>query len=395
MTRIHARSILWVMLAGILGGCGGPMIRLLDPTQPLRPRPTHYGLTLPVPISSKPWLTDSTSTGQAERRVPINLRVNQKGVVISVTFASSADSIGLACFVPYLRSLKFEPGLRDNVPAEMTLRLEMQTDGACRQPLLHFPVGPNRQIARSELYWAAFAANGIEPARLVTFPSYYYMSDPLTSGSRYDYKLYRIDLDTLGKVTAVDVVAATETKFSDQIRSATVWGEYQPLRINGRPMASINYLAVALFADMEYPTTTWSPETISSRSAEERLRIRLLPDTVGEMIPPVVRRDWSGVIADSAAWEPVRNLVSAQLQIDTTGATVIDRINNLSWRVRRVFGGLAFDRRFFPARSFSGQWLTWQGLAYARYQDASHVKIWFDWSPQTDPGPVSDTLTSN
>ena len=396
MTRIRARLTLAVILSGLLGACGGPpMVRLLDPTALLRPRPSHYGLSLPVPVSSMLWAADSIPLGKAERLLPIDLRVDRKGAVVSVTEDSSVGKAFLSCLVPYLKSLRFEPGLRDGTPAEMTLRLVIQTDGACGRPVLLFPVGPNRQISRNELYWAAMAANGIEPANLVSFPQYYYVADPLKSGAHYDYKLYRVDLDSLGKVTAVDPMAATVPEFTDQIRTAVMWGEYEPMKIDGRPIASTNYLAIALFAEMEYPTVVWTARSNSERSAEERLRVRLLPDTVGEMMPPVVRRDWSGGIVDSATWETVPNLVSARLRIDTAGATVVDQISTPSWRVRTVLGSRAHDRRFFPARDFFGRSLPWQGLAYVRYQGPSHFKVWFDWAPDPDPGPGPDSTVAH
>jgi hypothetical protein len=360
----------------------------------MRTRPTHFGLSLPVPVSATPWQADSLRTGQAEHYVPVILHVNRKGGVTGFDFEAPDDSAAVAAYVSYLKSIKFEPGVRDGARAAMRLRLEVQAGAVGSRPLVFYPVGPNYEILRSQWYWAALAANGIEPARVTSFPSYYYETSTAEVGNRYDYMLFRVDLDSLGRATAVILAGSSNTKFTDQICSAVKWGKFVPMRLNDQPVASSNFLVVALLPDLEYPTDVWSGQTAEGRAIGERLRIHLVPDTIGEMMLPIVKRDWSDSLVDPAIRELFPNLVSACLAIDTSGWGTLKDFSDDSWKLRRQLSQKAFDRQFYPARDFSGKYLPWTGLVFVRYLDASHTKIWFDWVPDADPGPQKDSTVA-
>jgi hypothetical protein len=394
MSRVRLGIILLVISAGIWTGCGGPRVQLLDPTRPFYTRPIHFGLSLPVPISAALWQADSLWIGQAEHYVPVILHVNRKGGVTGFDYESPDDSAAVTAYVSFLKSLKFEPGVRDGARSDMRLRLELQAGAANAKPLVLFPIGPNREVVRSRRYWAALAANGVEPARVTSFPSYYYETSTSAVGNRYDYMLFRVDLDSLGRATAVILVGASNTKFTDQICSAIKWGEFVPTRLNNRPVASSNFLVVALLPDLDYPTDVWSEQTAAGRSIGEQLRIHLVPDTIGEMMLPIVKRDWSGALVDSAIWEFLPNLVSAHLAIDTTGGATLKNFSVDSWKLRRQLSRKAFDCQFYPARDFSGEYVPWNGLVLIRYLNASHIKTWFDWFPDADPGPQNDSVVA-
>jgi hypothetical protein len=389
MRRIRVGIALTSVLAGLWLGCGGPRLQLFDPARPIGPRPGHFGVSLPVPMSSALRMPAiAARTGRAERRIPVYLNVDTKGKVGRAAFESSADSAAVAAYVPYLKSFRFEPGLREGTRSDFRLRIEIQTGGTGTEPALIFPVGPNREIVRAETYWAALKAVGIEPARLVQFPSYYYIPTSASTGNRYDFKTYRIELDSLGRVTEVAPLSVSSPRFTDQIATAAMWAAYEPMRIGGTAVPSTNYLSVALFSEASYPTTKWLADSLGGIPDKERLRVRLLPDTLGEMFPAIVKRDWSGPIIDSAVWEPNPELISARIVVDTAGLATPRESSHDSWRVRRMLMGRAFDRGFYPARNFAGSPLTWPGLAYVRYLDSSHVGIWFDWAPSLDPKPA-------
>jgi hypothetical protein len=394
MSRVRLGIAILVLSAGLWTGCGGPRVQLLiDSTRPIQPRPTHFGLSLPVPVSAAPWQADSLCTRQVEHYVPVILQVNRKGGVTGVDYESPDDSSALAVCVSYLKSLKFEPGVRDGARSDMRLRLEVQAGSVSPRPLILFPVGPNREVVRSERYWAALAANSVQPAFVTSFPSYYYETNNAEVGNRYDYKLFHVDLDSLGRATAVALVRASNTKFTDQIYSAVKWGKYEPMRVNNRPVASSNFLVVALLPDLEYPTDVWSTPA-EGVATSERLRIHLVPDTIGEMMPPIVKRDWSGPLPDSSTWESIPSLVSARLAIDTTGRGILQDFSVDSWKLRRQLSQRAFDHQFYPARDFSGAYIPWDGLAFARYLDSSHIKTWFDWVPESDPGMSNGSMVT-
>ena len=388
MRRKALTAALILTLSGLWAGCGGPRITLLDRTAPIKPRPSHYGFSLPYPISARPWTGDTAQASGIERLIPVLLTVSQKGRVTAVRTESARDSSDVAFYAPYLSTFRFEPGFRDSVRSEMPLRILMQVGRPGPKPILRFPVGANRDIAENEIYWAALKTLGVDKAQITMFPSYYYELNQDSAWRRYDYKIFRAELDSLGEVTAIAAVKASSPQFTDQLRSAILWGKYLPLRIDGRAVESSNFLVVSFLPNVTYPTPVWSGNAVETMPLWDRFRVRLLPDTLGEMMPPVLKQDWSGRIEDTTSKLAVPELVTARLAVDSLGIGMVSAISSKSWKLHGVLNLRAHNRRFFAALDFGGFPRPWQGLTYLRFVSADSIRVWFDWAPQPDPGPV-------
>lgn len=380
-------------LGGVWVGCGGPRLTLLDQKAPIKTRPSHYGFSLPYPISARPWTGDTAQVSGAERLIPVLLSVNQKGRVTAVTAESAGDSSDVAFYAAYLNTFRFDPGFRDSVRSAMPLRILMQVGRQGPKPILRFPVGANRDISESEIYWAALKTLGVDKAEITTFPSYYYELNQDSVWRRYEYKIFRVDLDSLGDATAIAAVKASTPQFTDQLRSAILWGEYRPMRIDGRAVASTNFLVVSFLPNVAYPTPVWSGASVEMMPLWDRFRVRLLPDTLGEMTPPIPKQEWSGPIEDTVALTAVPELVTSRLAIDSLGAGRVFALSSESWRIRSVLNLRAHNRRFFSALDFSGSPRPWQGLVKLRFVTADSIRVWFDWAPQADPGPLIKVST--
>jgi hypothetical protein len=369
-----------VLLTDLLVSCGGPRPGLDSRSRPLRPRPTHFGLALPYPIKVQPFAGDSLPPViGAEFPVPLHLFVDAKGRVKMVTAESSGDSAFAIGSGRFFRSIKFVPGLRNSKRDSMTVRVLLQVGGGGSEPLIRFPVGPDCQVDDNELYWAALAKLGYRSACLRNFPSYYYLLDPDKSWRGYEYKVFRVDLDSTGDVVGVKLSTATTPHFNDQIKSAINWGEYEPMTIDGRPIASSNFLVVLLLPTVDYPTPHLDFRNMDTSSVWDRLRVCLLPDTLGVMAPPIPKRDWSTKISEKFFSGMIPDLLSGRIRVDTTGTSRIDNLSNDYWKARSILVTSSLNKLLFPALDFSGNPRIWSGLIYLKYLDDSNVQVWFDW----------------
>jgi hypothetical protein len=146
---------------------------------------------------------------------------------------------------------------------------------------------------------------------------------------------------------------------------------------------------VSLFPMVDYPTLPLCVHGLDTANVWDRMRVRLLPDTVGLMIAPVPKVAWSGRTGDSLSTELPAELLTAGICVDEKGDSRVRRISANDWRWRRLFVDYAHNRRFFPAIDFAGNPHRWCGRVFVRYLDKLNARIWFSWSPQSDPGALT------
>jgi hypothetical protein len=363
-----------------LVSCGGPRLEPDNRSRALRARPSHFGITLPYPKNVPTYRGDSLPpVAEAELPVPLHLFVDAKGRVKSVTAESAGDSAFAISSMRFFRTIKFVPGLRNGKRDSMTVRILLQVGRAGSEPLVRFPVGPGGQVDDGELYWTALTRLGYRPACLRRFASYYYLLDKNKLWQKYEYKVFQVNLDSTGDVVGVELSTATTPRFNDQIKAAINWGEYEPMTIDGRPVASSNFLIVLLLPTVDYPTPPLDFRNIDTYNVWDRLRVRLIPDTLGVLAPPVPKREWSAEISHKFLSGMIPDLVSGRIRVDTTGISLIENVSNDFWKARRILFLSAFEKPLFPALDFSGRSRDWSGLVYLKYTSDSTVQVWFDW----------------
>ena len=381
------------VVAALLGltwlvGCGGPDWSLIDETRPLHLRPSHYGISLPYPVSGRPFVSDtSVVPSVAERLVPLALLIDSSGRVVGIEARSPADQPYAAYYADFLEQFRFEPGLRDGQISDMTLLVELQVGAPGSEPIVRFPVDPNRAVLRSDQYWRAFAELGIEVPALVSFPSYDYRLRDSNRWRRYPFKVYRVELDSAGAVLSSEPVRATNPYYGRQIKSAIHWGEYSPLRIDGQAYRASCFLIVSLYPMVDYPSEPLFPDSSAILSSWDRARVQLVPDTLGLLLPPVPKREWSGEILDSFHQGLTPELVSNRLVIDSSGQGRLGAISTDFHRARRVLLERSHNILFLPATRLDGSTEPFVDIVYLRYLDESNVRIWFNWLGGSDPGP--------
>ena len=126
----------------------------------------------------------------------------------------------------------------------------------------------------------------------------------------------------------------------------------------------------------------------------DRVRVRLLPDTVGIVLLPVPKREWSGEILDSFHQGMTPELVSGRLTIDSVGKSHLLSAGTEFHRAHNILHARAHNIQFFPAMKLDGSRHSFEGLIYLRYLDEANVRIWFEWLGGSDPGRPAQTSES-
>jgi len=375
-----ATLLLGSLVVALLSGCGRPPGAVQETA--MAPRPVLYGTSLPFPrrFVSFDSFARPVDSGPNLRLAGALLHVDAEGRVTDVTYESTVDSTRLEPHRYAFDSLEFEPGVRLSQKTAMVLPVSVIVGDTAGPPVVSFPVDQWRRVHDGALYFEALARNGVEGPSLKSFPSYYYK---VTKEERrrtvYPYKSFRIEVDSTGRVGKVEMVGGNHDTFDDQLASAIRWATVTPASVDGVPRSATAYLVAALFPTVHYPTEVWSPHAPDTLPLVERLRVRLVADTLGLMMAAIPREDWSGEITPNDRRGYFEGTISAAIRIDSLGIGAVNRHSTSEWKPIGILGMRAFRNHFFPARTWSGRAVPCSGLVFMDYLDESNIRICFSW----------------
>ena len=378
--RVPTALIGLALLTAVLAGCGGIRPNLVDESAPMAPRTSHFGVALSYPYYLPRFQLDTT-VEYLPSRSPFNvtISIDTAGLVTALESEQPERAAELAPFLPYLGQARFVPALHDTVPIASELTIQLLADTLGGPPAIAFPVEPNRAIRSPRLYWETLRHRGIEPARLLNFPSYNFEFPADNFSRRYPLMVFRVDLDTTGDVVGAEPVMVTNTPFDDQLRTAIHWAEFEPLKIDGTPRESSPFLIISLVSTVDYPTAPAECTPERRGITVDCERVRLVPDTVGVILSPVTKRSWSGEITDRFFQGKPEVEIHGRIFVDSIGIVRSLKLNQDFWKARNLVSIRSREYSFFPARDLYGTPQGALGTIYLDYLDESNIRIWFDW----------------
>ncbi len=379
--KIALALISLTCLAMIAGCAGTPDEQLV-----MQPRRVHFGIHLPYPERIPVYDEDTLAVKkEIERAIPLVMTVGVGGKVVDVRTQVKRDASALTHYAPYIRKIRFEPGMIDSVKTEMRIPAVMEAAAPGTRPRFRFPVERNRAIIETGLYWLALEMNGVTLPEIKRFPSY--GGKPVTEPRQksYPYILLRVNLDAEGTVTAVEPVLSTHPAFTDQLVSAVNWAEYTQLKVRGEAHESENYVLISFFSDVKYPTSALDFEAGLS-TLSDQLRVRIYPDTVGLMSLPIPLGYGTGNVNSSNVAKLSEHPLSGRLIVEPGGVMRLSDISPDSLSVRdsrklqlacRQIMGVRVNMA--PAMDFQGQSQPYSGLVRFERQSEELVRIDYSW----------------
>ncbi len=368
MFSVSIRTALIVLMLTLTGGKAAE-------------RPVHMGTALAYPLTYAETLPQlrfpDIGTGMG---MSLTLKVGVDGRVVEISPQAGTDSSLFDLYRPFFDGLRFEPGLKDGVPVRQTIPLSVWCNAIRNESHLGFPVDTSLEIRDPKLYALALRDNGAGTASLRRFPSYFYVPQASEdSTADLQYLLVSAKLSRGGKVTGVNLVNDPSTSFTGQVLSAINWAEFEPAQGPDGPVSSEIFLGITLFPGAVYPTRVIEAGQ-DDLELLERLRVFMVPDTVGLMCKPVPRRVFlNGAYAFPDG--PIRDLdtIGAVVKISDQGIPIMcnamgaDRV--LGDRIRKFVANL----RFYPARDFSGTTHPFEGLMRFECVTSTEIRIRFCW----------------
>jgi hypothetical protein len=149
--------------------------------------------------------------------------------------------------------------------------------------------------------------------------------------------------------------------------------------VNGSPDVQECFLLISLFPRIRIPTLPLHGE-IDTMPLDERLRVRLLADTVGLMFKPVPKYRPDGFVY-TAPEGRIAGLdrLGVRVEIDTLGLATILHTVGAADSTRLMCERIVRTLDFFPAMDYAGRAQPYQGLLRFEYFSSTKIRIVLSW----------------
>jgi len=340
-------------------------------------RPAHFGVSPAYPVqfpSAYPGL--SRRYFPVEFASPLVFTVDSSGAVAELRIMRPEDSLFVRIYESALRSIVFEPGLRGASRVDQKIPVVVRVNPLANYPRFVFPVDSGRQVTDIDLYTRTLRCNGAVMPQLGRFPSYFFEAPVGDASLVPPYLLVKLAVDDSGRATEITPIRGNAGRFTDQLLIAMNWGDYVPA---AHAEEDELFLSLLLFDDVTYPTFEIHPDSVRS-VLSERLRLRLLPDTLGLMVKPVpLHMPPECVFPAPREGRMGRVTVGVRVAIDTDGEASMVGAIGADDATLRMLDALVHRLRFSPALDWSGQAVDFEGLLVVERETSTTIRTRFSW----------------
>ncbi|MCH9024468.1 MAG: hypothetical protein IH931_03960 [candidate division Zixibacteria bacterium] len=312
-------------------------------------------------------------------------------VIVSVTENGETESLNFSQDLSpqveeYLSSIlsqiEYQPAAYLGSNRSCQLPLIIMANPRFRRSEVVFPVSSNFEVSDNFLYYEALRLNKFELPEILSFPKYYCGLKRSDSLKILPYVLVRLSLDAAGNVLKSENFSASfkAEAFSIQIKSASLWSEFSPLKIEGIARPSDCYLLVSFLPQLHYPTKKiTAPERDTSHWAE-KWRVRLLPDTVGLMVPPLpLELNIESITLKKQKQRFLMGEILATISIDSLGKARVMSTDKKDAKYHQAINSAMSCVGFFPAMSFRGKPRKFIGKARFQFTRSAKVRVDYLW----------------
>lgn len=351
--------------------------------------PTTHGVSLAFPTSRTIHFSRNLTNGLPYAiKIPLVLRVDEKGTVQSVRGEYAADSVWVRGLDSTLKALAFVPGSMNSTAQSQEVPVEVLLYPQVTTATLSAPVDDSGKVTDQDFYDHALLANDVTNARFEQLPSYFCPFKSNDSLSVLPFVIFRIALDESGLPSAIEPIRSTLPALTQQMFSLFNWATYSPARQGNRVIRSDNFAVVVFHPGARYPTRPFGVPTRDSAGLVERRLARLVSDTTGLVVPPLPHSLSFDSLAMIEAAGKNFGRVSLWCAIDTVGRVTVTRIDPSGGTIMRLCQGIVDRIRFYPAFDFSGRPQSFYGLIHIDFDGSAIVRIHLNWLPDPKSPPL-------
>ncbi|HOD67111.1 MAG TPA: hypothetical protein PK186_07420 [candidate division Zixibacteria bacterium] len=337
------------------------------PAYPAAPLP-------PVAVErNQPFLTH-------KRLVRMVLEIDASGRVTGAAAADSTLGQFANYLAEYLSALPFVPAHFEGQAAASRLPVDFLFEPMRPAPEALPAVDHTGRVVEAGRYFDTFPLNGIRPPRIVEFPSLFADLHWSDTASVYPYVLLALEIDSAGRVTAAEAVRSTLPSFTQTTLNAALWATYDPLVVRGERRAGRCFVLAAYYPQVIYPTKVWRAEASAGAPILERTRVRLMPDTVGLLAPPVPRLPTGDSLdVPGARVYSDRDTSGAVFAVDPSGRVSVQAFDTNSRELTAALRRMAEHLKFYPALTLAGGRESFRGMVFVTGLPSGRLRINYVW----------------
>ncbi len=341
---------------------------------------SELGIALSYPLSVPPPLSiDSLFSGVTTPEHELTLEVDSQGKVTTVR----ADKLLAAAWQKrlndYLRRFSFKAGKINGQNSIPPLLVRLSVDMTDSLICLEFPLDTLGRVRDPLLYERNLQLAGVTLPSISKFPWYHAVFKDPDSVHVLPYVLTSIKFDQRGRCTSAKVVGSNYPGFKQQLASASLYGDYRAGKTPGGKAVRKSFLLTTFIPTSHYPTKSWTAKSVDSLDQHDRLALRLVPDTVGIMIPPMpVSRTALTLNFRPPNIERMKELALA-VRIDDDGRVRTAVSPATGSGLYPLAMAIENQIKFYPALGFDGRTRNFDSVVYIRPEGESSVRISLAW----------------
>ncbi|MCH7690951.1 MAG: hypothetical protein IIA17_07910 [candidate division Zixibacteria bacterium] len=373
-------NIIKLLTAGIAAAiiCGCLIVQSIAAEPPL-----YQGYSLAVPkISQTPPTDISMPILRKETFFNVIVSVTENGETKSLNFSQDLSPQVEEYLSSILSRIEYQPAAYLGSKRSCQLPLIIIANPRFRRSEVVFPVSSNFEVSDNFLYYEALWLNKFELPEILSFPRYYCDLKRSDSLEILPYVLEKLSLDSAGKVLKSENFSASfkAKAFSSQIRSASLWSEFSPLKIEGISRPSDCYLLVSFLPQLHYPIKKITALERDTSHWAEKWRVRLLPDTVGLMVPPLpLELNIGSITLKKQKQRYLTGEILATILIDSLGKARVMSTDRKDAKYHQAINSALSSVGFFPAMSFRGKPQEFIGKARFQFTISARVRVDYLW----------------
>jgi hypothetical protein len=353
---------------------------------------TLYGLEIPA-MKNENWLTDPEAVLYSRDPINFDIRffLNESGQVDSLTFRSRHKAVFVEKLKPSLMASSFYAAKLQgvNIPFIIPAVLTIHTPRGRSQASLTLPYDERACTRNRRLVEKSMELNGWELPQLKKFPSYFVALREPPSLMEYPYAVFRISLDSLGRLKDYEQVLSYGGDFQALFENPLLYAVFSPLRYRARGLDSEIYIVFRLFDVVNNPTAVWPASMSSQKSLPfEALRIEVLYFRDSILNRPIPYNLPDGLYSYGET-VPFMDTVRVEVELSQDGDVIRYDILEILPRLlekhlKAIIGGL----RFTPARNWQNEREGFQGFLEIAFDNSKNIRVVAEWLPRWAQIPV-------
>ena len=345
--------------------------------------PVYQGYSLAVPINSQTPATEiSMPFIRNETFFKVIVSVAENGETERIKFSQGLEPPIEKYLSSIISQIEYQPAAYLGQRRSCQLPLIIMASPRFRNSVIVFPVSSDFEVSDNFLYYEALRLNKFELPEILSFPQYFCTLKRSDSLKILPYVLEKLSLDSAGNVVKSENFSASikAEAYSSQIRAASLWSEFAPLKIEGLSRPSECYLLVSFLPQIHYPTKKITGSQSDTSHWAEKWRVLLLPDTAGIMVPPLpLELNISTITIRKKQHRYLTGEILATISIDSLGKARVISIDRKDMKFRQAINSAVSSIGFFPAMSFRGRPQKFTGKARFQFTYSANVRVEYLW----------------